>query len=379
MSQQTATTTATLIPSKIMDLPIFKSFDSSQIVSNGSGGELKPGAKNIFWFLKLLLIGGVGYLTWVYVLPPLFQALGQLIAVAATGVACVFLVLLAPAIFKFLKNLSRNIHKAVIREAPFEEFAIADVKMVKNREDFRLGKAKIKNLENDMMVESKKSENDAHVLQDSIIKLETKTSTLKATLDKMVVDGGIEARNSDEYVNGRAELAKMLAEAQRISHRLAQAKDYIGRYGSRAAIMKKLNQKLIMVEASMDIKIEDFRATVEMLKKDYEFAEKSKDATNAAKSAMMFDKSWELDYAMEVVMSTISNDIATTSGNIRDIDSLATNYTLDNDDLYDNLEKLADSIKVGSDIIPSSKQYNNVDYKLTTEDRMKTGGLSDIF
>jgi hypothetical protein len=66
MSQQTATTTATIIPTKIMELPVFKSFDQSQIVSNG--GELKPGAKGIFWFLKLAVIGAVGYLTWVYVL-----------------------------------------------------------------------------------------------------------------------------------------------------------------------------------------------------------------------------------------------------------------------------------------------------------------------
>jgi hypothetical protein len=377
MSQQTATTTATLIPSKIMELPVFKSFDQTQIVSNG--GELKPGAKGIFWFLKLALIGAVGYLTWVYVLPPLFQALGQMLAVVGTGILCVFLIMIAPAIFKWLKNLAKNIHKGVIRQAPFEEFARQKQKMLQNRDLFRLGKAKIKNLENDMMVESKKSEDDAHNLQKEIIRLQTKTSTLNEQLKQMVEQGGVEARNSDEYVNGRAELAKMLADAERISHRLSQSKDYIQKYGSRAAVMKKLNQKLIMVEASMDIKIEDFNATVEMLKKDFEFAQKSKEATNAAKSAMMFDKSWELDYAMEVVMSTISNDIATTSGNIRDIDSLATNYNLDNDDLYNNLNTLADSIKIGTDIIPTSKQYNNIDYKFTTQDKLKSGGLSDIF
>lgn len=377
MSQQTATTTATIIPTKIMELPVFKSFDQSQIVSNG--GELKPGAKGIFWFLKLAVIGAVGYLTWVYVLPPLFQALGQMLAVVGTGILCVFLIMIAPAIFKWLKNLAKNVHKGVIRQAPFEEFARQEEKMLINKKNFQLGKAKIKNLENDMMVEAKKSENDAHKLQDEIIRLQTKTRTLNDQLKLMVDQGGLDARNSDEYVNGRAELAKMLADAERISHRLSQSKDYVQKYGSRAAIMKKLNQKLIMVEASMDIKIADFQATVEMLKKDFEFAQKSKEATNAAKSAMMFDKSWELDYAMEVVMSTISNDIAITSGNIRDIDSLSTNYNLDNDDLYNKLDSLADSIRVGNDIIPSAKQYNNIDYKLTSEDRLKTGSISDIF
>jgi hypothetical protein len=129
----------------------------------------------------------------------------------------------------------------------------------------------------------------------------------------------------------------------------------------------------------MDIKIADFDATVEMLKKDYEFGQKSNAATTAAKNAMLFDKSWELDYALDVVTSTIASDIAITSGNLRDIDSLTANYAMDSDELYTNLDVLADKIKTGADVIPSAKQYNNPEYRLTESDKLSSGGFGDMF
>jgi hypothetical protein len=202
---------------------------------------------------------------------------------------------------------------------------------------------------------------------------------LKAELDEMVKKGGAEARNSDEFVNGNAELAKLLSDSARISDKRTQAKDFIQKYGTRAAIMKKFSQKLVMVETSMEIKIADFDATIEMLKKDYEFAQKSRQATDAAKSAMLFTKGWELDYALDVVTTTIASDIAMTAGNLRDIDSLTNQYALNSDELYANLNTLADNIKVGNDVIPSAKVYNNPEYKLTQDDRIKSGGFHDLF
>jgi hypothetical protein len=129
----------------------------------------------------------------------------------------------------------------------------------------------------------------------------------------------------------------------------------------------------------MDIKIQDFDATVDMLKKDYEFGQKSNAATSAAKSAMGFTKGWEFDYALDVVTSTIANDIAITAGNLRDIETLTSNYSLDSDELYANLNAVADKIKVGQDIIPEAKQYSNPEYTLTQSDRVKSGGFGDLF
>jgi hypothetical protein len=172
---------------------------------------------------------------------------------------------------------------------------------------------------------------------------------------------------------------KTVSESQRVSSQLSQSKDFVQKYGSRAAIMKKFGQKLVMVETSMDIKVLDFDATIEILKKDYEFAEKSKMATEAAKSAMLFTKGWELEYALDVVTSTIASDISITAGNLKDIDTLTSQYAVDSDELYSNLDSLANSIRVGTDEIPSAKNYNNPEYKLTQDDKMKSGGFGNMF
>jgi len=368
--------TSTVSPS-LMQLPIMKHFSENEISNKVE--NFRKGEKNIFWFLKLAAIGAIGYGVWKYVLPPIFQAIGHLMAVAATGVLIVFLIMAAPVIFKALRVLTRWIHKAVIRQDPFGELERQRQKMIENKQVFRISKGKIEVLRNDMQAEAKNSESEATALDAKILSIQSKAMALKAELDEMVKKGGAEARNSDEFVNGNAELAKLLSDSARISDKRTQAKDFIQKYGTRAAIMKKFSQKLVMVETSMEIKIADFDATIEMLKKDYEFAQKSRQATDAAKSAMLFTKGWELDYALDVVTTTIASDIAMTAGNLRDIDSLTNQYALNSDELYANLNTLADNIKVGNDVIPSAKVYNNPEYKLTQDDRIKSGGFHDLF
>lgn len=374
---QTQFKPTTTVNSSLMQLPIMKHFNETDISNNIN--KFRKGEKNLFWFLKLAAIGAIGYGAWKYVLPPIFQAIGQMLAVAATGVMIVFLIMMAPVIFKGLRVLTRWIHKAVIRQDPFGELDNQRDKMINQQQIFRVSKGKIDGLKNDMQVEADKSEKEANTLQAKILTIQSKATALKADLDEMVKKGGADARNSDEYVQGNAELVKLLSESARISNKLTQAKDFIQKYGSRAAIMKKFSQKLVMVEASMDIKLADFDATVEMLKKDYEFGQKSRQATDAAKSAMLFTKGWELDYALDVVTSTIASDIALTAGNLRDIDTLTSQYALDSDELYANLNTLADNIKVGNDVVPSAKTYNNPEYKLTESDKIKSGGFGDLF
>jgi energy-converting hydrogenase Eha subunit E len=378
MSMQTKTTTATsTLQANLMELPIMKHFEGNQVTAKVE--SFRKGEFTMYTVLKLALLGVIGYAAWVYVLPPVFQMLGQLIAVAATGVALVFLVLMMPVIFKALRAFTRFLHKNLIKHDPFAELENQKQRMIQNQQTFRISKSKISNLKDDMQVEAKKSQDEAETLQNKIITLQGKAASLKSKLDEMVKTGGADARNSDEFVNGNADLIKILSESQRVSNKLVQSKDFIQKYGTRAAVMKKMGQKLTMVEASMDIKIADFDATVEMLKKDYEFGQKSNAATTAAKNAMLFDKSWELDYALDVVTSTIASDIAITSGNLRDIDSLTANYAMDSDELYTNLDVLADKIKTGGDVIPSAKQYNNPEYRLTESDKLSSGGFGDMF
>lgn len=376
MSTQTQFKQTTL-NANLMELPILKHFDQNQIATKVD--TFRKGEKNLFWFIKLAAFGAIGYGLWKYVLPTVFQAIGQMLAVAATGVMIVGLIIAAPVILKGLRALTRGLHKMIIRHEPFAQLEIERQKMIANQQTFRVAKGNIAQLKNDMELEASRAQTEAEEGQKAILRLQAKAQKIKTRMDEMVQKGGVEARGEDEYVNLAAEFQKVNAEALRVSNKLTQAKDFVQKYGTRANIMKKMGHKLTMVETAMDIKICDFDATVDMLKKDYEFGRKSNAATTAAKNAMGFTKGWEFDYALDVVTSTIAADIAITAGNLKDIETLTTNYTLDSDELFANLNAVADKIKVGEDIIPSAKQYNNPEYVLSTTDRQKSGGFGELF
>lgn len=374
---QTKTETATAFKANLSDLPILKHFDQNEISTKVD--NFRKGEKGMFNIFKLAALVGVGYLTWTYVLPPVFQAIGQFLAVAATGILIVAGIIMAPVILKGIRLFTRAVHKALIKYDPFAQLEVERQKMLENQRTFRTAKQNIASLKTEMEVEASKAEKEAETGQTRIIALQGKAEKIKMEMDAMVQKMGVDAKSEDDYVNRASELQKILAEAQRVANKLNQSKDFVQKYGSRAAIMKKMGQKLTMVETVMDIKIQDFDATIDMLKKDYEFGQKSNAATTAAKSAMGFTKGWEFDYALDVVTSTIANDIAITAGNLRDIETLTSNYSLDSDELYANLNAVADKIKVGQDIIPDAKQYSNPEYTLSQSDRVKSGGFGDLF
>lgn len=374
---QTQTQTKTTLNANLAELPILKHFDQKEISTKVD--NFRKGEKNLFWFFKLAALVGVGYLTWTYVLPPVFAAIGQMLAVAATAVLVVTGIIMAPVILKGIRLFTRAVHKALIKYDPFAQLEVEKQKMLDNQRTFRIAKQNIASLKTEMEVEANNAEKEAESGQTRIIALQGKAEKIKVGMDEMVKKLGVAAKAEDEYVNYASELQKVLAEAQRVANKLNQSKDFVQKYGSRAAIMKKMGQKLTMVETVMDIKIQDFDATVDMLKKDYEFGQKSNAATSAAKSAMGFTKGWEFDYALDVVTSTIANDIAITAGNLKDIETLTSNYSLDSDELYANLNQIADKIKVGQDIIPDAKQYSNPEYQLSSSDRTKSGGFGDLF
>lgn len=372
----TKTETKSQVNVSLMELPILKHFNENEI--NTQVDSFRKGEKGLFSFLKLGALLGFGYLVCVYILPPLFQALGQFVAVAATAILCIASIIFAPVIIKGLRLLARGLHKTFIKHDPFAQLDIERQKMVDNQQIFRVSKGKILALKNDMEIEADKSEKDATTLTGKILSTQTKAEDLKNKLDAMVKKDGIAAKQTDEWVNGNSDLVKLLSDSSRIANKLNQSKDFVQKYGSRAAVMKKFNQKLVMVETNMEIKIADFDATIEMLKKDFEFSQKSRAATDAAKSAMGFTKGWELEYALDVVTSTIASDIAITAGNLKDIDTLTSTYSMDSDELYTNLNSLADNIRVGKDTVPTAKTYTNPDYKLTESDKLKSGGFQDL-
>ena len=377
MGTQTQTKNASTLNANLMELPILKHFNENEITTKVD--SFRKGEKGAFNILKLAAVGAIGWGLWKYVLPTVFQAIGHMLAVAATGVMIVGLIVMAPVIFKGIRMLTRALHKMLITWKPFEQLEIERQKMIANQTTFRIAKQNIAQLKNDMEIESSRAQTDAEEGQKNILRLQTKGAKIKSRMDELVQAGGVEARGEDEYVNLAAEFQKVNAEALRVINKTNQSKEFVQKYGTRANIMKKMGHKLTMVETSMEIKISDFDATVEMLKKDYDFAQKSNAATSAAKNAMGFSKGWEFDVALETITNTIAADTAMTAGNLRDIETLTTNYTLDSDELFANLNAVADKINVGQDVIPSAKQYNNPEYVLTSSDRQKSGGFGELF
>ena len=230
-----------------------------------------------------------------------------------------------------------------------------------------------------MEIEASKSEKEAKTFQDDILSLQRQSEKLKSAMDEMVKQNGIGAKDTDEYVTLQSELARKLSDSQRISNQYEQSKNFTQKYGVRANVLGKMDRKLTLAGTAIDIKIADFDTTITMLRKEYEFAKNAKQATESAKSAMMFTQSWELDYALEVVTSTIAQDIARTSENLLDIDTLTSKYSVDNDELYSRLDSLADQIKTGDSTIPDSTKYSSPNYKMTKDDKLNAGGFGDIF
>lgn len=373
---QTATKVNTL-QDNVYDLPILKNFSKNEIVTKVD--TFRKGEKNLFWFIKLAVFGVLGYLTWVYVLPPVFQMVGRFASIAVTAFLCVAAVVTAPAILRGLRNFTRNLHKTFIKHQPFVELANQRVKMVDNQQTFRIAKGGIVTLKNDFEAQAVLAEKDVKTGEKDILKLQNKAVTLKQQMTDLVTEKGPDIKGEDMYVDLQNDYTKTLADAQRQANKLNQSILYVSKYGTRANIMKKMGQKLSMVETAMQIKLEDFDATVDMLKKDYDFGQRSNAATSAAKSALGFTKGWEFEYAMDVITATISQDIAITSGNLKDIDSLTANFTLDSDESFDNLNMLADRIKTGADVRPTAKQYANPEYKLTSDDKRNSGGFTEVF
>lgn len=363
----------------LLDLPILKHFDDEKGEISLNPNKWRNGEKGLNAFLKIALFAGLGYAAWIYVLPPLFTALGQIIALAGVAIFVIFFIMMLPLIFKFLRRVTRGIHKSLIKHDPFGELQEQKQKMLMNRKVFKNSKAKIRALKSNMELEASKAEKESKEFQDHVVTLQKQAEKTRSKMEAIVSEKGNAGRDTDEYVELHSALAKKLSQSQQVTHQLKQSKGFIQKYGSRANVMGKLDRKLTLAGTAIDIKISDFEVTIKMLEKEYQFAKSAKAATDGAKSAMLFTKDWELEYALDVITETIAMDIAKTQENLTDIDMLTSKYDMDSDELYAQLDTLADNIKTGKDYIPDPDKYKNPNYKLTAEDKEASGGFGNMF
>lgn len=374
-----STQTQTSFKDTIMELPMMKNYSQNQIVTKVD--SFRKGEKNLYWFLKLGLFGGIaygGYKALTILLPPLLTMIGTALGYVAVGLLIMTLVFSMPAIVGWTRNFARWLHKTAIKHDPFRQLEITRQKMIANQSTFRVAKGNLKMLEQQMETEKIRCNEEAQTGEKKAMKLRGEAQIIQAKMEEMIAKQGIEAKGEDAYVELAAELQKKLATATQVANKTLQSRDFTIKFGTRQNVLKKINQKLVMVETSMDIKISDFDATVEMLKNDYATGQKLNAATTAAKSAMGFSSDWERDYALEVISETISADIAISSGNFKDIENLTQNFDLNSDDMFANLDAIADKIQTGQMEI-DIKKYNNIDYKLTSEDKTKSNGFGSMF
>jgi chromosome segregation ATPase len=362
---------------KVLELPILKHFEKAEISFNPQ--NWRKGEKGIGTIVGLVILGTIAWGLYKYILPIVFTWVGQVLGAIAVAVLVIAFFILLPVIIKGLKRFARFLHKLLIKYDPFGELEEQKQKMVQNRVEFKQAKAKIKAIKSNMESESIKAEKEAKDYEEKVLTLQSRAESTKKKLTEMEQKLGEAAKDSDEYVEHQTGLMKTLSEAQRVSHMLNQSTSLVRKYGSRAHVIGKLDRKLNMVDTAMEIKIADFEVSIDMLKKEYAFAEASKQATEQAKSAMLFTKGWELEYALDVVTNTIALDLATTKENLLDLDSLTSQYSMDSDELYSKLDKLADQIKTDNYAIPESKKYQNPNYKMTAEDKIESKGFGDIF
>lgn len=365
--------------SKMMgDLPIFKHFESGQLATTSNPlDSFRKGEKPIFNIFKLAALGAVGYLSWVYVLPPLFQALGQIIAVAGSIVLVGFLILMAPVIFKVLRRLTRKLHELAIKHDPFGELYEQKEKMKDNKRKFVLSQGTINKLAVDTKRAAQEAEDHAKELQHKIVAAQDKITKLKKKKEQL--EAKPNGKVGPAYTKVYADLITLGSAVQRDMAQKDQQQNFVRKYGIRANTIQKLSNKLILVGAQMDIKVLDFDATIDILKREYDFAQSAREATQTAKNALLSTEGWEVEYAMDVVTTTIAQDIAMTTANINDINNYTTLYDMDDDTLYTKLDALAEDIKTGKDVVPSAKDYNNPDYEMTHEDQLNAGQFGNLF
>jgi hypothetical protein len=289
---------------KVMELPILKHFGTNEISLNPQ--NWRKGEKGIASIVGLVIFGTVAWGLYSFILPIVFTWIGKTLGAIAVAVLVIGFFILLPVIIKGFKKLARTMHKMLIRYDPFAELEEQKEKMIQNRNQFKTAKAKIKAIKSNMEAESVKSEKEAKDYQEKVVLLQERAESIKTKMLEMEAKLGSEkAKESDEFVEYQTGMMKTLSEAQRISQMLNQSTGLVRKYGSRAHVIGKLDRKLNMVDTAMEIKIADFNVSVDMLKKEFAFAAAAKQATQEAKSAMLFTKGW--DNIQQTVMNYMQN------------------------------------------------------------------------
>lgn len=327
----------------------------------------------------LALIGVAGWGLFTYILPAVFAWLGIVAAVSSSIAAVVFLALASPGIYSWFRKIARAIHKAAITWSPFDEFDDQIKKMWRNYKNFLEGKSTIKALRSRFESTAKAEIEKAAEAQEKVQDFTKKAGQIKAKMSDMVAKGGEDAKETDEYAELQTQYDSANSAGLRAANELKNSKGWAEKHAARSNVFAKLDRKLLIGANRMQNMIKDFESQVDLLKKDYEGAQTSANATNILKQFFSGKKSWELDFVMDFVTGKIEKDYATTAQNIEELNSVISDFDFNSDDAYEKLEKLSNKISAGEDILPDVERISNVNHKLTGSEKSSAGPLGNIF
>ncbi|HLO58536.1 MAG TPA: hypothetical protein VK179_07330 [Bacteroidales bacterium] len=366
----------------VTQLPIMKYFDDAKLVERGkeSLAKWRKGEKPIGAILGLIVIAVIAYGTFKWIIPAVFGALSQVLAVIASILAVVLVILLLPAIFKLFRRIVRSFHKAIIRWNPFDELEEQKQKMWQTHDMFLTHKAKIKQLRTDFEQMSKGTQKVAEDAKTEVQHQTKKASEIKKQMEKMVEEKGEAIKETDEYVDLQQQFINATSGGTRSNTILEKNIEWTTKYAARSNIFANLDRKLAIGATLLENKIKDFEESINIMKKDWEMAAASRGATAILKEILgPGGQNWKLEYALEFVAGRISEDLAMTAQNLEDLEKNTTAFDFDSDEAYEKLLAIGNKLDAGQIDVPSPSKISNPNHKLTHEEKSAAGPLGDIF
>ncbi|MDR1062438.1 MAG: hypothetical protein LBL48_00625 [Azoarcus sp.] len=397
MKTTTRTQTAnevTILDASPASWPIMSYLDNGNLpaIAETAANKLtnwRKGEKSLASIIGLAGIGVAGWGVFKYVLPVVFGALGQVMAIIASVALIVFAWMASPAVYKLFRRLVRNMHRALIRWDPFAELDDQLAKMKNSLAVFLRNKAKIKKLRAEFAAMSDSSEKTAGELQESIRIDAEKAAKLKQQRDELAVriqeadakaDQKLASELRDLHTELEQKFSNAVAAAQRNKSSMERNIEWTKKYAARSNIFAQLDRKLALGSTKIENKIKDFELSIADMKRDWEMALASRGATDTLVQILgPGGPNWQLDYALEYVTGRINEDLAITAQNLEDLDRYTDGFDFDSDDAYARLVQTVDKIDMGQVPVPDASDIYNPSHRLKSDEKNAAGLLGNLF
>jgi hypothetical protein len=361
---------------------ILTDFDNAKLVEQGKAviGKWRSKERPIGAIIGITLIGAIGWGTFKYALPAIFVELGHVIGTILSVLLVAFVIIASPAIYKLFRRIVRSFHQVIIRWKPFDELDEYGVAMHNNLKLFLLNKATIKKLRTDFESMSQSTQQAADEAKDEVARQTRKAGLLKEQLNKLVAEKGEQVKETDEYVEIQQKFINATSSGNRLNTTMDKNIEWTKKYAARSNVFANLDRKLAIGATLLENKIMDYEESVKIMKKDWELATTSRNATDILNRILgKSTKDWKLEYALEYVSDKISQDVAITAQNLEDLERNTAAFNFDSDEAYDKLLAISNKIDAGQVVIPEASRISNPNHKLTVEEKASAGPFGNIF